>query len=54
MFYDWDHNGVVDHVDTYVGGGWSLDSSSGVGGVTFMWTGSGAYADNFTHGRTII
>jgi cell wall-associated NlpC family hydrolase len=54
MFYDWDHNGVVDHVDTYVGGGWALDSSSGVGGVTFMWVGSGAYADNFTHGRTII
>ena len=54
MFYDWDHNGVVDHVDTYVGAGFSLDSSSGVGGVTFMWTGSGAYADNFTHGRTIV
>ena len=54
MFYDFDHNGVVDHVDTYVGAGFSLDSSSGVGGVTFMWTGSGAYADNFTHGRTIV
>ncbi|MEA2580173.1 MAG: hypothetical protein QOE83_1065 [Actinomycetota bacterium] len=54
MFYDWDHNGVVDHVDTYVGAGFSLDSSSGVGGVTFMWTGSGSYADNFTHGRTIV
>ncbi len=54
MFYDFDHNGVVDHVNTYVGAGFSLDSSSGVGGVTFMWTGSGAYADNFTHGRTIV
>jgi cell wall-associated NlpC family hydrolase len=54
MFYDWDHNGIVDHVDTYIGAGFSLDSSSGVGGVTFMWTGSGAYADNFTHGRTIV
>ena len=28
MFYDGDGNGVVDHVDVYIGNGWSLISSS--------------------------
>ena len=54
MFYDGDHNGVVDHVDTYIGNGFSLDSSSTPAGVTIMWVGTGWYRDHFVHGRRII
>ena len=54
LFYDGSGDGVVDHVDTYVGNGWALDSSSGVGGVTFMWVGSGWYHDHFKHARRVI
>ena len=54
MFYDGDHNGVVDHVDVYIGNGFSLDSSSSPGGVTIMPVGSGWYFDHFVHGRRIV
>ena len=53
LFYDGSGDGVVDHVDTYVGNGWALDSSSGVGGVTFMQVGSGWYHDHFKHARHV-
>ena len=53
LFYDGTGDGIVDHVDTYVGNGWALDSSSGAGGVTFMWVGSGLYRDHFKHARRI-
>jgi NlpC/P60 family len=53
LFYDGTGDGVIDHVDTYVGNGWALDSSSGVGGVTFMWVGSGWYRDHFKHARRL-
>ncbi|MDP9329452.1 MAG: NlpC/P60 family protein [Actinomycetota bacterium] len=51
MFYDGDGNGVVDHVDTFLGNGWALDSAGSVGGVTIMWVGDGWYRDHFVHGR---
>jgi cell wall-associated NlpC family hydrolase len=54
MFYDGNRDGRVDHVDVYVGNGWSLDSSSGVGGVTLMWVETGWYRDHFVHGRRIV
>jgi cell wall-associated NlpC family hydrolase len=54
MFYDGDGNGVVDHVDTFVGNGWAIDSSGSVGGVTIMWVGNGWYRDHFVHGRHVI
>jgi cell wall-associated NlpC family hydrolase len=54
MFYDGNDDGTVDHVDVYVGNGWSLDSSSSVGGVTLMWVESGWYRDHFTHGRRVL
>jgi hypothetical protein len=54
MFYDGDRDGTVDHVDVYVGNGWSLDSSSSIAGVTLMWVGSGWYRDHFVHGRRIL
>ena len=55
MFYDGDDDGRVDHVDTYIGNGWSLDSGSSNAGVTITFTGEGSwYDDHFVHGRTII
>jgi cell wall-associated NlpC family hydrolase len=54
MFYDGDGNGRVDHVDTFVGNGWALDSSSTPGGVTIMWVGDGWYRDHFVHGRRVL
>jgi NlpC/P60 family/S-layer homology domain len=54
MFYDGDGDGRVDHVDTYIGNGWSIDSSSSPGGVTIMWVGTGWYADHFVRGRRIF
>jgi hypothetical protein len=53
-FYDGDRNGTVDHVDTYIGNGYALDSSSTPGGVTIMWVGDGWYRDHFVYGRRII
>jgi cell wall-associated NlpC family hydrolase len=54
MFYDGDGNGVVDHVDTYIGNGYALDSSSTPGGVSIMWVGDGWYRDHFKWGRRIL
>ena len=61
MFYDGDDNGVVDHVDTYIGNGFALDSSSTPGGVSIMWVGnshglygSDWYRTHFTWGRRIL
>ena len=54
MFYDGDRDGTVDHVDVFVGNGWSLDSSSSVGGVTLMWVRTGWYRQHFVHGRRIL
>jgi cell wall-associated NlpC family hydrolase len=54
MFYDGDGDGRVDHVDTFIGNGWALDSSSTPGGVTIMWVGGGWYRDHFVHGRRIL
>ncbi|HEY7666541.1 MAG TPA: NlpC/P60 family protein [Actinomycetota bacterium] len=54
MFYDGDGDGRVDHVDTFIGAGWALDSSSTPGGVTIMWVGDGWYRDHFVHGRRIL
>jgi cell wall-associated NlpC family hydrolase len=54
MFYDGDGDHTVDHVDTYVGNGWAIDSSSSVGGVTVMWVGDGWYRDHFVHGRHVV
>jgi cell wall-associated NlpC family hydrolase len=54
MFYDGVRDGTVDHVVVYVGNGWSLDSSSSVGGVTLMWVQTGWYRQHFVHGRRIL
>ena len=54
MFYDGNGDHVVDHVDTYIGNGFAIDSSSTPGGVTLMWVGNGWYRDHFVHGRHVI
>jgi hypothetical protein len=53
MFYDGSGDGIVDHVDVYVGNGWALDSSNSPAGVTLMWVGDGWYRDHFRFGRRI-
>ncbi len=54
MFYDGNGDGVVDHVDAYIGNGFAIDSSSTPGGVTLMWVGTGWYRDHFVHGRHML
>jgi cell wall-associated NlpC family hydrolase len=61
MFYDGDGDGVVDHVDTFIGNGYALDSSNSPGGVSIMWVGNagGLYGDDwyrhhFKFGRRIL
>jgi hypothetical protein len=54
MFYDGSGDGVVDHVDLYLGMGWGLDSSNGSGGVIIVPVKSGWYRDHFKWGRDII
>ncbi len=54
MFYDGEGNGIIDHVDMYIGNGYALDSSSTPGGVTIMWVGTGWYHDHFVRARRII
>jgi hypothetical protein len=54
LFYDGDGDGRVDHVNTFIGNGWAIDSSGSLGGVTIVWVGSGWYADHFVHGRRVI
>ena len=54
MFYDGSGDGVVDHVDVAIGGGWALDSSGTAGGVTIVNVTSGWYRDNFVHARRLI
>jgi hypothetical protein len=54
MFYDGNGDGRVDHVNTYVGGGWSIDSGSSNAGVTFTYVKGTWYQDHFEHGRHIM
>lgn len=54
VFYDGDGDGTTDHVDTYIGNGYALDSSSTPGGITVMWIGDGWYREHFLFGRRII
>jgi len=53
MFYSSSGSGI-DHVDVYIGNGFSLDSSGSPGGVTIMPVASGWYRDHFVHGRRLI
>jgi NlpC/P60 family len=54
LFYDGDDDGTVDHVDTYVGNGWAIDSGGSNAGVTFTYVSGTWYEDHFVHGRRVI
>jgi len=54
MFYDGDGDGTVDHVDTFIGGGWAIDSGGSNAGVTLAWISNDWYEDHFVHGRRIL
>jgi len=54
LFYDGDGNGTVDHVNTYLGNGWAMDTGSGNGGTTITSVAGNWYEDHFVHGRRII
>ena len=54
MFYDGDGDGRVDHVNTYVGKGWSIDSGGSNAGVTLTYVKGTWYQDHFKHGRHIM
>lgn len=53
LFYDGDDDGVVDHVDTYLGNGWAIDSGSSNGGVTITRVEDTWYEEHFVHARRI-
>jgi hypothetical protein len=54
LFYDGDEDGTVDHVNTYIGNGWAIDSGSSNGGVTLTYVAGNWYEDHFVKGRTIL
>ena len=54
MFYDGDDDGTADHVDTYVGNGWAIDSGGSNAGVTLTYVSGTWYEDHFVHGRRVI
>jgi cell wall-associated NlpC family hydrolase len=53
LFYDGDGDGTVDHVDTYVGNGWALDSGSSNAGVTITRVEGTWYQEHFVHARRV-
>ncbi|HEX5950597.1 MAG TPA: C40 family peptidase [Actinomycetota bacterium] len=54
LLYDGNGDGTVDHVDTYIGGGWAIDSGSSNGGVTLTYVRDNWYEDHFVKGRRIV
>lgn len=54
LFYDGNGDGVVDHVNTYLGNGWALDASNGNAGATITHIEGNWYEDRFVHGRRIL
>jgi hypothetical protein len=54
VFYDGDDDGTVDHVNTYVGGGWAIDSGSSNAGVTITYIAGNWYEEHFVKGRRIL
>jgi hypothetical protein len=53
LFYDGNGDGIVDHVNVYLGNGWALDSGSSSAGVTLTRVAGNWYEDHFVHARSI-
>jgi hypothetical protein len=53
LFYDGDDDGTVDHVDTYIGNGWAIDSGSSNAGVSITYVFDNWYQDHFVRGRRL-
>jgi hypothetical protein len=53
LFYDGDGDGTVDHVNTYVGNGWAIDSGSSNAGVTITYVAGTWYEEHFVRARRI-
>jgi hypothetical protein len=53
LFYDGDGDGTVDHVDTYIGNGWALDSGGSNAGVTITYVDGTWYEDHFVRARRV-
>jgi hypothetical protein len=53
LFYDGDGDETVDHVNTYVGNGWAIDSGSSNAGVTITYVFGNWYEDHFVRGRRL-
>ena len=54
LFYDGNDDGKVDHVDTFIGGDWAIDSGGSNAGVTITWISDNWYEDHFVRARRII
>jgi hypothetical protein len=54
LFYDGDDDGTVDHVDTFIGDGWAIDSGGSNAGVTITFVSGNWYEDHFVHARRVI
>ncbi|MCI0633228.1 MAG: NlpC/P60 family protein [Actinobacteria bacterium] len=53
LFYDGNDDGTVDHVDTYIGNGWAIDSGGSNAGVTITYVFDNWYEDHFVYARHI-
>ncbi len=54
LFYDGDGDGTVDHVNTYLGNGWAVDSGGSNAGVTLTYVAGNWYEEHFVKGRRIL
>jgi cell wall-associated NlpC family hydrolase len=53
LFYDGDEDGTVDHVDTYIGNGWAIDSGGSNAGVTITYVEGNWYQEHFVRARRL-
>jgi cell wall-associated NlpC family hydrolase len=54
LFYDSNHDGTIDHVDLFLGWGWSLDSGSNGVTITRVADKGSWYQDSYAWGRVLV